>query len=253
MIFRWLRSIWVWSVSALLFLLWIPVMAVVRLFDRDPLALRTGRSLRVLGRMLIRVHLPELHISGFENIQPGQTYLMVSNHQSFIDIPLVSFVPLNTKCMARSDLFRIPWAGWALRFSKEISINRTDPRNAARAMLQAAKFLRGGCSVLIFAEGTRSPDGNLLPFSEGPFHLAIREALPVLPLVIDGTGRNLAKNAALFNNSEPMYLSMLPPVPVDGWTAKQAAALRDLVQEKMAAELERLRAWPNPRRPSMTG
>src|SRR5947209_802203 len=82
-------------------------------------------------------------------------------------------------------LFRLPWAGWALRLSKEISINRSDPRNAARAMLQAVRFLRGGCSVLIFAEGTRSPDGNLLPFSEGAFQLAIREGLPVLPLVID--------------------------------------------------------------------
>jgi 1-acyl-sn-glycerol-3-phosphate acyltransferase len=239
---RWLRSIWIWSISALLFLIWIPVMGLVRLFDRDPLALRTGRSLRVLGRMLIRAHLPELHFSGLENIQPGQKYLMVSNHQSFIDIPLVAFVPLDTKCLARSDLFRIPWAGWALRMSKEISVDRKDARNAARAMLHAVRVLRGGCSVLIFAEGTRSPDGALLPFSEGPFQLAIREEVPVLPLVIDGTGQNLGKNAALFHGSAPLYLTILPPVPVEGWNAKQAGELRDLVRDKMAAELERLRS-----------
>jgi 1-acyl-sn-glycerol-3-phosphate acyltransferase len=241
MIVRWLRSIWVWSISAALFLIWIPAMGLVRLFDRDPLALKTGRSLRVLGRMLIRAHLPELHLSGFENIQPGQRYLMVCNHQSFIDIPLVAFVPLDTKCLARSDLFRLPWAGWALRMSKEISVDRKDARNSARAMMQAVRVLRGGCSVLIFAEGTRSPDGELLPFSEGPFQLAIREGVPVLPLVIDGTGRNLGKNAALFRSSAPLFLSILPPVKVEGWSAKQAGELRDVVREKMGAELERLR------------
>src|SRR5206468_439134 len=152
-----------------------------RLFDRDPLARRTGRSLRVLGRMLIRAQRAELHISGLENVAPGRTYLMVSNHQSFIDIPVVSFVPADAKAMARRNLFNVPWAGWALRLSKEIPIGREDPRNSARAMLKCVKILRGGCSVLIFAEGTRSPDGELLPFSEGPFQLAIREGVPVLP------------------------------------------------------------------------
>jgi 1-acyl-sn-glycerol-3-phosphate acyltransferase len=102
--------------------------------------------------------------------------------------------------------------------------------------------LRGGCSVLIFAEGTRSPDGELLPFSEGPFQLAIREGVPVLPLVIDGTGRNLGKNAALFQSSAPLYLSILPPVPVDGWGAKRAGELRDSIRDRMGAELKRLRS-----------
>ena len=242
MIARWLRSLWIWGVSALLFLIWIPLMGLVSLFDRHPLALRTGRMLRVLGRMLIRVHLPELHFSGVENITPGQKYLMVSNHQSFIDIPLVAFVPLDVKCLARSDLFRIPWAGWALRMSKEISVDRKDARNSARALLHAVRVLRGGCSVLIFAEGTRSPDGALLPFSEGPFQVAIRERVPVLPLVIDGTGQNLGKNAALFHGSSPLYLSILPPVSAEGLKGNQAGELRDLVRDKMAAELERLRA-----------
>lgn len=236
-----LRSAWIWGVSAVLFLVWIPVMAVIRLFDRDPLALRTGRSLRLLGRTLVRAQAPEFHISGLEHVQPGQNYLMVSNHQSFIDIPLISFIPLDMKCMARSNLFRIPWAGWALRMSKEISIERKDPRNAARALLQGVKFLRGGCSVLIFAEGTRSPDGAMLAFSEGPFQLAIRAGVPVLPLVIDGTGRNLGKNAALFSVREPIYLRILPPVPVEGFGPKQAGEVRDLVWEMMAAELARLR------------
>lgn len=237
MITRYLRSIWVWTVSALLFLVWVPVMAAVRLFDRDPLVRRTGRSLRLLGRLLIRVHLPELHIDGLENIEPGRTYIMVANHQSFIDIPLVSYIPIDTKCMARADLFRIPWVGWTLRMSKEISIDRKDPRNAARAMLQCVKVLRGGCSVLIYAEGTRSPDGSLLPFSEGPFQLAIREGVPVLPVVIDGTGANLGKNAVLFQPARPMYLRILKPVPVEGWNAKQAGELRDMVRDRMAAEL----------------
>jgi len=241
MIPRYLRSTRIWFVSALLFLVWIPVMAVIRLFDRDPLARRTGRSLRVLGRMLIRAQAGELHVSGLENIRPGQPYLIVGNHQSFIDIPVVSFVPGDTKAMARSNLFRVPWAGWALRLSKEIPIEREDPRKAARAMLQCMKVLRGGCSVLIFAEGTRSPDGELLPFSEGPFQLAIRAGVPVLPLVIDGTGLNLPKDALLFQPRRPLYLRILPPVSVEGWQIRRAGELRDSVWSQMAAELRQLR------------
>lgn len=242
MILRYLRSIWIWFICTLLFLVWVPILAVVRLFDRDPLVLRTGRMLRVLGRMLIQVHLPELHIAGLENIAPGHTYLLVANHQSFIDIPLISYLPVDMKCMARADLFRVPIAGWALQLSKEIPIDRQDPRKAARAMLQCVRFLKGGCSILIYAEGTRSPDGELLPFSEGPFQLAIRQNVPVLPVVIDGTGLNLGKNAALFHAKRPMYLTVLPPVPTDGWNAKQAPELRDIVHKKMAAELVRLRS-----------
>ena len=146
MTLRLIRSLWIWIACGLLFLIWVPVMAVVRLFDRDPLVLRTGRSLRLLGRLLIRVHLPTLHIAGLENIRPGQNYILVANHQSIIDIPLVSFLPLDTKCMAREDLFRLPWVGWTLLMSKEISINRKDPRNAARAMLQCVRGRRRFCS-----------------------------------------------------------------------------------------------------------
>jgi 1-acyl-sn-glycerol-3-phosphate acyltransferase len=239
MIARYIRSLWVWTVSGLLFLIWVPVMALVRLFDRGPLALRTGRSLRLLGRLLIRVHLQKLHIRGFENIGRSGPYIIVANHQSLIDIPLVSYIPLDTKCMARADLFRIPWVGWTLRMSREISIDRKDPRNAARAMRHCVKVLRAGCSVLIYAEGTRSPDGNLLPFSEGPFQLAIREKIPVLPVVIDGTGRNLGKNDLLFQRTHPMSLRILKPVPVEGWGVKQAGDLRDFVRDTMAAELLR--------------
>lgn len=242
MIARYIRSLWVWVISGLLFLLWVPAMAAVRLFDRDPLVLRTGRTLRLLGRLLIRVHLQKLNISGFENISRGRNYIMVANHQSLVDIPLVSYIPIDTKCMARADLFRIPWVGWTLRMSKEISIDRKDPRNAARAMLQCARVLRGGCSILIYAEGTRSPDGCLLPFSEGPFQLAIREGVPVLPVVIDGTGRNLGKNDLLFQPAHPMYLRILKPVSIEGWSVKQAGELRDLVRDMMAAELRQLHA-----------
>ena len=108
-------------------------------------------------------------------------------------------------------------------------------------MLQCAKILKGGCSVLIYAEGTRSKDGNLLPFSEGPFQLAIRQGVPILPVVIDGSGLNLGKNAALFDRRQPMSMTVLEPVPSDGYTAKQSAEFRDVVHGKMAAALSCLR------------
>jgi 1-acyl-sn-glycerol-3-phosphate acyltransferase len=238
---RVLRSAWIWAATASLVLLWVPLLGVIRLFDVDPRHLRTGRWFRMLGRAMARVNPWRIYVSGREHEKAGQVYVVVSNHQSFADIPVISHLKLDTKWLGKAEVWRLPLLNWMLRWAGDVPIDRDSRREGAKAMLQCARYLRQGCSVVFFPEGTRSPDGRVLPFNEGPFHLAIRERVPILPLVVEGSGAALPRNSWLFGKTQDIYLRILEPVSVEGWNLKQVPALRDAVRQKIVDELDRLR------------
>jgi 1-acyl-sn-glycerol-3-phosphate acyltransferase len=236
------RSIWIWTATISLIVFWVPLLALVRLFDHDPLHLRTGRWFRRLGRAIARVNPWRLHISGQENITANQVYVIVSNHQSLADIPLISHLRVNAKWLAKAELFRVPLLGWMLRMADDIPVERSDRRKAAQAVLQCAHYLRRGCSVVFFPEGTRSHTGEVLRFAEGPFKLALREQVPVLPLVVEGSGAALPRNTWLFGPAQDIFLRVLEPVPVDAWSVGQGGELRDAVRQRIVDELNGFRA-----------
>ena len=139
---RVLRSAWIWLASGSLILLWFPLLAAIRLFDRDPRRLRTARWLRRLARVLSRVGPWRIHVSGVENLKPSQACVVVSNHQSLADIPVIAHLKMDTKWLAKAELFRLPVVGWMLHAAGDVPVDRADKRNGARAMLQCAKYLR---------------------------------------------------------------------------------------------------------------
>lgn len=238
---RFFRSLWIWTAGGTLVLLWLPLLGVIRLFDREPLRLRTARWFRRLGRALARLNPWRLHIYGSENIRPGQVYVVVSNHQSLADIPLISHLKLDTKWLGKAELFRVPVAGWMMSMAGDVPVERSDRRKAAQALLQCARYLRQRVSVVFFPEGTRSPSGEVLPFNDGPFQLAIRERVPVLPLVVEGSGTALPRNSWMFGGTQDIYLRVLDAVSVEGWTVKQSSQLGDVVRQRIIEELERMR------------
>jgi 1-acyl-sn-glycerol-3-phosphate acyltransferase len=238
---RLLRSAWIWAATATLILLWVPLLGLIRLFDVEPRRLRTGRWFRRLGRVLAIVNPWRIHISGGENLSRDQVYVIVSNHQSMADIPVISHLKLDTKWLAKAELFRLPVLGWMLRMAGDVPIERSDRRKAATAMLQCARYLRQRCSVVLFPEGTRSPDGHVLPFAQGPFQLAIREQIPILPLVVEGSGAALPRNSWIFGGAHDIQLRILDAISVDGWTVAQGPALRDAVRQRIVDELDRMR------------
>lgn len=239
---RFLRSIWIWSACTAVVLAWVPLIGAIRLFDRDPRRLRTARWFRMLGRIVARVNPWRLHVSGRERIRDGQVYVIVSNHQSLADIPLITHLKLDLKWLAKAELFRFPVFGWMMRMSGDIAVDRADRRKAAQALLQCARCLRQRCSVIFFPEGTRSQDGRVLPFNDGPFQLAIREGVPVLPLVVEGSGSALPRNTWMFGGTQDIHLRVLEPVPVQGFDTRQCGDLREQVRQRMIDELDRLRS-----------
>jgi len=168
--------------------------------------------------------------------------VVVSNHQSLADIPVVSHLKLDTKWLGKAELFRLPVIGWMMHMAGDVPIERSDRRKAATAMLQCARYLRQRCSVVLFPEGTRSPDGRVLPFNQGPFQLAIREQVPILPLVVEGSGAALPRNSWVFRGDHDIYLRILDAVPVDGCDLSHVPSLRDTVRQKIVDELDRMRA-----------
>ncbi|MBS1856510.1 MAG: 1-acyl-sn-glycerol-3-phosphate acyltransferase [Acidobacteria bacterium] len=242
--FHILRSIWIWTAGAALILLWTPLLFAIRLFDRDPRRLRTGRWFRRLGRALARVNPWRIRIVGLENLRPDHVYVIVSNHQSLADIPVLSHLRIDTKWLAKAELFRMPLVGWMLRMAGDVPVERSDRGKSARALMQCGQYLRRQCSVVFFPEGSRSPDGQVRPFAEGPFMLAIREQVPILPLVVEGSGNALPKHSWVFGPRQDIHLQVLPEVAVAGWETRQSAALRDAVRGKIVDELCRLRGAP---------
>jgi 1-acyl-sn-glycerol-3-phosphate acyltransferase len=222
-------------------LAWVPVVALVRLTDRDPLRLRTARWFRRLGPLVGRLNPWRVHIAGRERIQPGSVYVVVSNHQSLADIPLIAHLRIDSKWLAKAELFDFPVFGWMMRMAGDIPVVRGDRRKAAQALLQCARYLRQRCSVVFFPEGTRSRTGEVLAFNDGPFQLAVREKIKVLPLAVEGSGSALPRNTWRFGGTQDIFLSVLEPIDPRGCDAQE---LRETVRRAISDEVARLARRP---------
>jgi 1-acyl-sn-glycerol-3-phosphate acyltransferase len=127
--------------------------------------------------------------SGVENVDPARSYVVVSNHLSLIDTPLlVRYLPLTVRFLAKRELFAVPVMGGYMKRTGHIPIDRGNARAALQSIAEAARALRdGGRSILIYPEGTRSMDGRMQTFKDGAAVLAIRAGLPILPCAVEGT------------------------------------------------------------------
>ncbi len=237
-----LVSLWVWFAIGLLLVLWVPVMLVMRLVDRDPAHYNAGYALRIMGRLFTYVNpFWRIDLQGPFPDNPRHPYVVVSNHFSQADPPIVSRVPWEMKWVAKKPLFDLPVAGWLLRLSGDICVDRSSKKSRAQVLVQAADYLERACSVMFFPEGTRSRDGRVHRFSDGAFRLAIKEGVPVLPLAIDGTHEALPKHSIWFNpDVEQIRVKVLAPVDTDDYEPEQA---RDLQRHVRARIIDQIARW----------
>ncbi|NBC18637.1 MAG: 1-acylglycerol-3-phosphate O-acyltransferase [Bacteroidetes bacterium] len=233
-----LRSLWVWTAIIVLIVVWLPLLALVRLFDRDPARYRTGRWFRRLGMAMTKVNPAwQIEILGTTVENPRNPYVVVSNHQSNADIPIISCLPWEMKWVAKIELFKLPFAGWMMRLAEDIPVDRGDKMSRARVLVRARRVLRDKCSVMFFPEGTRSRDGRVLRFTDGAFRLAIKAQVPILPLAIDGTQNALPKHDWRLGDVSRIRLKVFPPIPTEGLTAADADRLRDEVRDQIIAQI----------------
>ncbi len=239
-----IQSALTWAAIAGLVLFALPVLLLSRLVDRTPARLRTGRAFRVIGSWIPAIN-PAWHVDvggfGVEGVR--HPYVVVSNHQSLADIPVISILPWEMKWVAKKELFDLPVMGWLMTLAGDIAVDRKDPNSRASVLIRAQRVLDRGCSVMFFPEGTRSKDGRLKAFHDGAFRLAIQAGVPVLPLAIDGTMDAIPKHGWQFGRAD-IRLDVLPPVPTEGLIEADASALRDQVRQAIVDHVASWRELP---------
>jgi 1-acyl-sn-glycerol-3-phosphate acyltransferase len=221
----------------------LPVMAVSSILHRgDPTQRKPGRWMRRLGRTASR--LTPLWKFDIEGERPAdidhKAYVVVANHESQADPFLLSFLPWDMRWVAKEELFRPPVTGWAMRFGGDIPIRRGEGESVRVMMKECERALAAGISVMMFPEGTRSRDGELLPFRDGAFRLAIAAGVPVLPVALAGTRQMRPKHSKWFGKAHACA-KILAPLPTTGLVADDVGALRDRTRDAIGAVLPELR------------
>ena len=233
-----LRSLWIWFASAVIIAAWLPLLAISRLFERDPVRYRTGRLFRTVGIALAKANPSwRIVVSGEKIENPRKPYVVVSNHQSMADIPIVSHLPWEMKWLGKAELFRLPIIGWMMKLAGDIPVERSDRRKSAIAFIHALKYLEQHCSVMFFPEGTRSIDGRVQRFADGAFQLAIKAKTAILPIALDGSFDCLPKKSWKFGPSLTIQIKVLPPVDTSSFTLDDVAVLREKVRQMIIQQV----------------
>ena len=239
-----LASLWTWLILGLCVLVWLPILAFLRVvtapFDHGRYI--AGRFFRQIVRVTVTANpLWRFRCSGPIPANPRRPYVVVSNHESFTDILLISLLPWEMKWMSKVELFRIPVMGWDMWLAGDIPLRRGEARSAIGALGRSKEVLADRVSVMIFPEGTRSKTGDMLPFKDGAFRLAIEAGVPILPLAVAGTGTALRKHDWRFGRANA-EVRVLDPVETEGLTLDDVVALRTRVRGVIEQARNQMRA-----------
>lgn len=169
----------------------------------------------------------------------SESFVVVANHQSTADPFLLSWLPWDMRWISKESLFKLPLLGWLMRSGGDIALKRGE-RSSVEAMFEECrKTLAAGVSVMIFPEGTRSPDGNLQAFKDGAFQLAIETQKPIVPLAVYGTRACRPKGSLWFGQAKAV-VKVLDVVPTKGLTVADLPKLKEDVRERIGAAVKEL-------------
>jgi 1-acyl-sn-glycerol-3-phosphate acyltransferase len=193
------------------------------------------------ARAILRLAGITVSVRHGERFEPGRSFVIAANHESFCDIlVLLANVPLSLRFLAKRSIFRVPVLGWSIAAAGFVPVDRGERRRSAAIMDAALKRLRGGRSLVIFPEETRTPDGELLPFKQGAALLALRSGLPLLPVGIGGTFRILPKGSRRITPGR-VVLAAGSPIEVGGRRPSERRDLTRIAREQIGALREEAR------------
>ena len=184
-----------------------------------------------------------LKVTGRKNFKNRGKYLVLSNHQSLVDIVVVYSTFRHFRWTSKESNFRLPFVGWVLRFNRSIRIYRKDKNAFEKFRVQAERELNSGNSIMVFPEGTRSVNGELGKFQEGAFRIALNAGADILPMVLDGTSRAIPKKGWSMTGKEKMRLKILKPIPYEEIKMLGPKELMIKVKALISKELEEMRKY----------
>ncbi|MFC1840307.1 lysophospholipid acyltransferase family protein [Thermodesulfobacteriota bacterium] len=231
-------------IKSLLIIAWIIldtlVMCICAIFTS--LFSRTGNAPHIIGRFwgksILWASGIKVNVKGLSNLDFSGPCVFMCNHQSNFDI-LVLFaeLPAQFRWIAKAELFKIPLFARAMRGAGYVSIDRHNRTSAIKSIGVAAEKIRNGVCVMIFPEGTRSPDGKIGKFKKGGFYLALDAGVPIVPLVINGTWSIMQKDSLKITPGN-VQLSILPPIDTSVYSEDNRDELIKKLNDEICSEFE---------------
>jgi len=239
-----LKSIAVWLVGIVYMLLFFPVTFVIWLLvlpfdkERDIIHWILSWQSRILVWLL---PIWKIRIEGREKGLKETPFVIISNHQSIIDILLINCLRYRFKWISKIENMKLPVLGWYLRMADYIIINRGNKESKEEMMEKSFQYLKDGTSIMMFPEGTRSVDGEICFFKRGAFQLAINAHVPILPVVLDGSGGVLPKHGLIFTTGHKIMIKVLDPVMPESFNTDDPDILSRNFSNFMIEALKELR------------
>jgi len=182
----------------------------------------------------------KVRIENWHKLVRHKVYIIVTNHQSLLDILVLYRLFAHFKWVSKIENFHIPIVGWNMRLNRYIEINRGKTKSFLKMMRDCENNLLSGSSILIFPEGTRSEDGKLGTFKQGAFKLAIKTNIPILPIVLDGTAKALPKNGFILRNRSNIKVKVLNEISPESFASMSSQELTKIVRSVMENELKKM-------------
>ncbi len=240
-----LFTVWCWTMCGLSTAFWATVSVLAGLVSGSGRLQHT--CMRRWSRDNLWLSRARVEIEGMENVDRTRPQVYVANHSGLHDIlSLSANLPIQFRWVAKKSLFRVPFMGWHMRRSGYIAIDRENPREAARSIVEAAEVIRGGVNAIAFPEGTRSFTGDLSRFHSGAFALALRTGVPLVPISLDGSCRVIMPKTLQVNPGTVIRIRIGEPIDLSGYKRSDKHRLMEDVFEIMSRNLAEMRARRRP-------
>lgn len=244
MVMNIIKSLIVWIIGLCFMVVLFPLTFIIWLlvlpFDRERVVIHW---LLVYQGLILSWLIPiwKIDIEGREKAVTGATYMIISNHQSMLDILLLNCLRYKFKWISKIENINLPFLGWYLRMAGYITVNRGNEESKAEMLEKSYRCLKRGISIMIFPEGTRSLNQEIGFFKRGAFQLAIQAEVPILPILIDGTGGILPKHGLIFGSGHHITIRVLDPVQPASFDTADPEVLAMKMNLLMSGNLKELR------------
>ena len=188
-----------------------------------------------------------VRIEGREHVRRDEAYVMVANHLSLLDILVLFRLFTHFKWVSKIENFRVPFIGWNMSLNRYVKLRRGNRASVVQMMKECRETLAAGNSIMMFPEGTRSPDGRMRAFKTGAFELALECGRPILPIVIQGTSDALPKHGFVLRGRHPITVTILEELPIERFRGDTVEALTNRVRSIIAERIGE-KAEPPPAR-----
>ncbi len=247
------RLLFLWfSFVAMMWTVPISILQVIS-HQFSPTAKNFKRNARMWGGGILSLSGIRTHVTDRANLDRSRPYVFVANHQNLLDIlALSAALPYPFGFLAKDELSRVPFLGFAIRNSASVFIDKSDPRRALTSLKAAGERIRNGMSVLVFVEGTRSYSAELQPLKKGAFAVAVAAGVQMVPVTVVDAYRLMNEKKRLVRPGI-IHIIVGEPITIEGSTRRDIPELMDLVRTRLTDNLRVVPRHPAEHAPNHPG